>query len=159
VSDSWAVDNPHQISHWKQRDPFEVWSLYFDLLTEAAESGLFNIIGHADLPKKFGIIPEQDCTPLFERFLQAAQQNGLAVELNTAGLRKECRAIYPGEPFCRLMRQYDIPITFGSDAHATDEVGLNWPEAIELAQKCGYTHWTRFSQRQSQPIPLGSGPG
>ena len=29
VSDSWAVDNPEQISKWKERDPFEVWRVYF----------------------------------------------------------------------------------------------------------------------------------
>ena len=62
VSDSWDIDNPAKLSEWKKRDAFEVWQAYFDRLTLAAESGLFEIIGHADLPKKFGIRPVQDCT-------------------------------------------------------------------------------------------------
>ena len=57
VSDSWDIDNPAKLSEWKNRDAFEVWSAYFDRLTLAAESGLFEIIGHADLPKKFGHRP------------------------------------------------------------------------------------------------------
>ena len=58
----------------RNRDAFEVWSVYFDRLGEAAESGLFEIIGHADLPKKFKIYPAQDCAPLFERFLDQGGQ-------------------------------------------------------------------------------------
>ena len=58
VSDSWAIDNPAKLSEWKKRDAFEVWSVYFERLTMAAESKLFEIIGHADLPKKFGIRPD-----------------------------------------------------------------------------------------------------
>ena len=38
VSDSWAVDNPEKLSEWKHRDAFEVWTIYFDRLTMAAES-------------------------------------------------------------------------------------------------------------------------
>ena len=56
VSDGWAIDNPNKLSEWKKRDSFEVWKIYFDLLTRAAETGLFEIIGHADLPKSSGIV-------------------------------------------------------------------------------------------------------
>ena len=36
VSDGWAIDNPNKLSEWKKRDSFEVWKIYFDLLTRAA---------------------------------------------------------------------------------------------------------------------------
>ena len=111
--------------------------MYFDLLTQAAESGLFEIIGHADLPKKFGIYPERDCTPLFERFLQAAARAQVAMELNTAGLRKDCREIYPAPRIVQLAKKHGVAITFGSDAHAPGEVGMNFPEAIALARAAG----------------------
>src|SRR5208337_5326746 len=45
VSENWDIDNPHKLSEWKSRDPFEVWTAYFQRLTLAAESGLFEIIG------------------------------------------------------------------------------------------------------------------
>ena len=99
VSDDWVVDNPHEISKWKNRDPFEVWSAYFERLTKAAETGFFEIIGHVDLPKKFGHRPPQDCTALYEKFLNAAKKHNCAIELNTAGLRKDCREIYPAAKF------------------------------------------------------------
>ena len=109
ISDSWAIDNPAEITKWKDREPLEVWTAYFERLTLAAESGLFDIIGHADLCKKFAFYPKQDCTPLFTRFLKAAKRSGLAIELNTAGLRKECLEIYPSPRIVQMAAQRGRP--------------------------------------------------
>lgn len=152
VSDSWDLDNPKRLSEWKSRDPFEVWSAYFQRLTMAAESGLFDIIAHADLCKKFCFYPKEDCTPLFARFLDAARKAGVAMELNTAGLRKDCKEIYPSPQIVRMAREADVPITFGSDAHAAGEVGMNLAEAVALARSVGYTHRCRFTRRQRESV-------
>lgn len=154
VSDSWDIDNPEKLSLWKDRDPFEVWQVYFERLTKAAESKLFEIIGHADLPKKFGHKPSHDCTPLYERFFSAAKQAGCAIELNTAGLRKECKEIYPSREILQLAFQRNVPITFGSDAHAPAEVGMNFIEAIELAKSVGYRECCRFAGRKSRTVTI-----
>lgn len=146
VSDDWAVDNPQKLSEWNHRDPFDVWSAYFQRLTMAAASGLFQIIGHADLPKKFGHRPRRDCAPLYEKFLTAARQNHCAIELNTAGLRKECREIYPSRELLQLAYEHLVPIAFGSDAHAPGEVGMNFAEAIQLAHAVGYRDSCQFRQ-------------
>ena len=154
VSDSWDVDNPEKLSQWKERDAFEVWSIYFERLTMAAESGLFEIIAHADLPKKFGFIPQRDCTPLFEKFLSAAKQADVAVELNTAGLRKDCKEIYPSPKILQLAHQLGVPITFGSDAHAPGEVGMDLAQAVELARSVGYSQRCRFAQRKREFVSV-----
>ena len=154
VSESWDIDNPAKLSLWKDRDPWTVWEAYFDRLTRAAESKLFEIIGHADLPKKFGHRPARDCSPLYEKFLAAAARANCAIELNTAGLRKECREIYPNADLLRVAFQKGVPITFGSDAHAPEEVGMNFSEAIELARATGYRQTCRFIGRTRQPVPL-----
>src|SRR5262245_56932060 len=133
VSDSWDVDNPAKFSEWRKRDPFEVWSAYFERLTMAAESRLFEIVGHADLPKKFCFSPKQDCTPMFERFLKAVKKADIAIELNTSGLRKDCKEIYPSPRLVQLAAQHGVPITFGSDAHATEDVGQDFAAAYKLA--------------------------
>jgi len=152
VSDSWAIDNPNKLSEWKNRDAMEVWSVYFERLTMAAESGLFEIIGHADLPKKFGHKPTGDCTPMFDKFLKAAKAHGCALDVNTAGLRKDCKEIYPSREFLALAFRQGIPITFGSDAHAPEEVGMNFKEALELARGVGYTSCLSFKQRRAEQV-------
>ena len=154
VSDSWAIDDPQKLSEWNHRNADEVWAVYFERLTKAAETGFFEIIGHADLPKKFGHQPPSDCTPLYQKFLDAAKKHRCAIELNTAGLRKDCREIYPSREILQLAFQTGVPITFGSDAHAPEEVGMNFTDAIQLARAVGYRNSLRFEQRRSQSIPL-----
>jgi histidinol-phosphatase (PHP family) len=152
VSDSWAIDNPRKISEWEKRDTSKVWHAYFDRLTMAAETGFFEIIGHVDLPKKFGHRPPQDCLALYEKFLNAAKKHDCAIELNTAGLRKDCREIYPGRQILELAFQKGVPIAFGSDAHAPGEVGMNFAEAIRLARGVGYRESCRFAKRKRQMV-------
>ena len=154
ISGSWAIDNPSKISEWKHRDPMEVWSAYFERLTMAAESGLFDIIAHADLCKKFCFYPKEDCEPLFRRFLEAAKSQGVAMELNTAGLRKDCKEIYPSPRIVGLAAEIGVPITFASDAHAPEEVGMNFGEAVELARGAGYTQWSRFTKRRREDVRI-----
>jgi histidinol-phosphatase (PHP family) len=154
VSESWDLDNPKKLSQWRERDPDDVWTAYFQRLTQAAASGLFEIIGHADLAKKFCFYPKKDCTALFRTFLDAAAKTGTAIELNTAGLRKECKEIYPSRRILELAREHGVQITFGSDAHAPGEVGMNFAEALELARSVGYTQRCTFAQRQRTNVPL-----
>ncbi len=154
VSDSWAIDDPTRISDWKNRDTFEVWSVYFERLTRAAESGLFEIIGHTDLPKKFCFVPKEDCTKLFTQFLDAAKKMDTAIELNTAGLRKDCKEIYPTRAILALAYEKKVAITFGSDAHAPSEVGMDFEQAIRLARAVGYTNCRRFTQRRRESASI-----
>lgn len=154
VSPGWAIDNPQRLSEWRTRDPLEVWTAYFDRLTMAAASGLFDILGHVDLCKKFSFYPERDCTALYTRFLAAARRTGVAIELNTAGLRKDCREIYPSRKILELAFQAGVPITFGSDAHAPGEVGMDLGEAVEMARATGYTHYYTFTERRGKAVAL-----
>jgi histidinol-phosphatase (PHP family) len=142
------------LSGWKHRDAGEVWAVYFERLTKAAETGCFEIIGHADLPKKFGHRPPRDCTPLYAKFLDAAKKHHCAIELNTAGLRKDCREIYPSREILKLAFQRGVTITFGSDAHAPKEVGMNFAEAIRLAREVGYRECCQFSKRKCRSIKI-----
>ena len=154
VSDDWEVDHPDKLSEWRRRDTMQVWGVYFDRLTAAAASGLFDIIGHADLVKKFCFYPDRDCTPLFDRFLRTAAASGTAIELNTAGLRKDCREIYPSRHLLRTAYERGVRITFGSDAHKPGEVGMDFGTAINLARSVGYTHWNRYTARRATYVRL-----
>ena len=154
VSDTWAVDDPQKLSNWKNCDIYEVWSAYFERLTKAAETGFFEIIGHTDLPKKYNPPPLQDYTPLYKKFLDAAKKHDCAIEINTAGLRKDCKEIYPSREILQLAFQKGVPIVFGSDAHAPEEVGMNFADAIQLAHSVGYTDYRHLVQRKGERTSL-----
>ncbi len=154
IADGFAIDNPNLVLEWQRRDTLEIWTTYFERLARAAESGLFQIIGHADLCKRFRFYPRQDYRHLYERFMEAASRGGVAVELNTAGLRKDCREIYPHPDLLRLAHQKGVPITFGSDSHRPGEVGMNFADAVQLARACGYDHCCRFTKGRRELVPF-----
>lgn len=152
--DDWALDSPYELDRWAAQDVASVWARYFDLLAKAASSRLFQIIAHPDLCKKFGHRPSGDCSPMYRSFLQEAFSTGVAVELNTAGLRKPCNEIYPSRSFLEIASQLHVPITFGSDAHAPNEVAMNFAEAVREALAAGYTRYAAFKQRKMEFRPL-----
>ncbi len=154
IDGGWDIDNPRKVDQWRSRDAFAVWSAYFERLTAAAASGLFQIIGHPDLPKKFRFVPTRDCTPLFEGFLEAASERGVAIEINTAGLRKDCREMYPSLGFLKMAAARGVGLTFGSDAHEPGEVGMAFREAVELAREAGFRECLRFERRQARRVAL-----
>lgn len=144
----WALDDPAAIPERRRRDAWEVWSEYFDRLSSAAASGLFDVMGHADLPKIFRFLPDRDVAPLYEGFVAAAVAGGVAMEINTRGLRKDCREIYPAPQLLRMARGAGVPITFASDAHAPEEVGKDFAAAVALAREAGYAESCHFSGRK-----------
>lgn len=155
VGNRWDIDNPEKLDQWRERPAAEVWAEYFDRLAGAAGSGLFDILGHPDLCKKFSIYPEEDCRPLYEKFLQAARQTGTAIEINTSGLRKECREMYPNSAIVKRAAELGVGLTFGSDAHAPGEVGMDFGKAVALARDCGYGKALRFCDRKAETYTLG----
>lgn len=154
VSGGWDIDSPFKRALWERCDVNTVWREYFERLTQAAASGLFDIIGHADLPKKFGHRPSADLSPEVGRFLTACRTADAAIELNTAGLRKDCREIYPARALLESARARGVAITFGSDAHAPGEVGADFAAAVALARSVGYTRARRFASRRKVEVAL-----
>lgn len=154
VSDTFALDDPGQISEWEKGGVFQIWKEYFRRLTLAAESGLFEIIGHPDLCKKFGYYPDEDCMSFYEKFLQAAKKHDVAIEINTAGLRKDCQEMYPNPSLLRTASDLGVGLTFASDAHDPRHVGMNFEEAVEFAKSVGYTTTRKFSRRRYQTVDL-----
>jgi histidinol-phosphatase (PHP family) len=154
LAPGWDVDNPKHIKKFDELGAEAIWTMYFKNYTLMAQSGLFDFLGHPDLPKKFGYRPEGDLRRFYRESLDAIADNGIALELNTAGLRKEVKEIYPSKQFLEMASQRGIPILINSDAHAPEEVAFGYKEAVALAKEAGYTQVTRFHDRQPVTTPL-----
>jgi histidinol-phosphatase (PHP family) len=151
--DGWGFDDPRYLEGYEGRDIFALWSRYFELLAEAAECGLFDVLAHPDLVKKFGFRPEEDVSALYEKCLDRVAA-GLVVEVNTAGLRKPVNEIYPSRRFLEMCGEREISVTLGSDAHRPEEVGRGFEEALELLRLAGYESLTAFKARQRDYVQL-----
>ena len=150
----WAFDHPKYIDGFSKQPIDRVYSDYFGLVADAAKTGLFDVIGHLDLPKKFGHRPENGCVSHAERALAAMAGAGVAVEINTAGRDKPAAEFYPCREVLAACRRAGIKLTFGSDSHAPGEVGRYFDEAADLARSVGYTRTLRLGpEREEIDLP------
>ncbi len=154
IAPGWDVDNPKFISRFEDRPVEEVWGLYWGAYERAIRTGLFDFMGHPDLPKKFGHRPAGDLRRFYEPAIAALAETGTAFEINTAGLRKPVGELYPAPGFLQLAREAGVPLLINSDAHAPDEVGAGFAEAAAAAREAGYTELLRFEKRQRRSVPL-----
>lgn len=151
----WGFDNPEERSVWDSVDVTSTWKAYFRLLSALADTRLFDVIAHLDLPKKFGYRPcDNDLKEMAKPVLDRVAAAGMAIEINTSGLRKPVEEIYPSPLLLGLAREREIPICFGSDAHRPEEVGYQFTAGLNLAREAGYTHAMRFRRRKKTSHPL-----
>jgi histidinol-phosphatase (PHP family) len=143
----WAVDDARTISGYADRDIDEVWVEYLQLVGDAAESGLFTIMGHLDLVKKFGYRPTRVLDKEMGRLVERLAKSGVLVEINTAGLHKPAGEAYPDPDLLRRLCEAGVPITFGSDAHQPEHVGRDFDHAVRLAREAGYTHFASLHEQ------------
>ncbi|MDE1920702.1 MAG: histidinol-phosphatase HisJ family protein [Candidatus Omnitrophica bacterium] len=146
--DDWAFDDPSTREYWKVHDVNEVYRKYYALLRKSAQTGFFQIIGHCDLPKKFGARPTIDLTDEINATAKVFKETGVAVEINTAGLRKPVAEMYPAPGCLKIYREAGVPLTFGSDAHDPRDVGRDFDKALDLAQSVGYKEYLVFKQKK-----------
>jgi len=88
-------DNPYRMDFWRRTDVEDAWEQYWERFRNMAASGMFHIMGHADLIKKFGFRPSGDLRRYYEPALEAMRESGACLELNTAGWHNKCGEQYP----------------------------------------------------------------
>ncbi len=152
----WDFTHPAQAAKYSDMDIDELYNRYFELIGDACRCGLFDIIGHIDVVKKFGYRPGKDLDGTWNETARVLLETGTAIELNTAGRDAPVGEYYPHRRFLEICSAAGVPVTLGSDAHDPSQVGRYFPDALALLKKSGYRELTLFKQRRKITIPLGS---
>jgi len=146
----WAVDNPEFIGGGDGEEQGEHLGEEFDHVERSARLGKFDIMGHIDLLKIFKFLPKKDVRILAGNAIKAIKEANLVVEINAAGFRKPIGEQYPSVNLLELIAQNDIPITFGSDAHAKEDIGKNGEICEQIARNLGYSKCVIFKNRDRE---------
>src|SRR2546421_186074 len=144
-------------AHWDalthdERD--DKWALYWLRIKELAESGVYDFVGHLDLPKKFGHRSSRNLSALAAETLDAIAEAGMAIEINTAGWSLPAAEAYPSLDLLIQARAREIPLLINADAHRTEHLTRDFDRARDLARQAGYTELVKYEKRQRYPIPL-----
>lgn len=150
----WDFDNPAKTNRYAEWDISELYAKFFTLECMAARSGLFDILAHIDLIKKFGHRPSHDLGRLYADVAGVIAEAGVAIELSTAGRRKPVGEVYPNPSLLKQCCVRGVPLVISSDAHSPREVAWGFLEARELALQVGYTQVARFEGRGRYFEPL-----
>ncbi len=132
----------------------EIWRVYWINMAKMAESRLGDIIGHLDLPKKFGVKPTVDFSREEEIALDAIAASGAAVEINTAGWHVPAAQAYPSLRLLKETCARNIPLVINADAHVPAHLHRDFEKAKALAKEAGYREVVRFEKRKMFPVMI-----
>ena len=138
--DGFALDS--RAEDWSpltQDDVNDVWRGYWARIAQMAQSGVFTIAGHLDLPKKFGFRPTIDLTAEETRAIEGIADSGMMVEINTNGWNVPAAEQYPSERLLRRIVTFGIPLIISSDAHHPRRIIEGFERAKAVARNAGYT--------------------
>lgn len=148
-----------EFSIWTKTASAErIWARYFEMLGQAAQSGLFDILAHPDLVKVWGRdrpVPDGDLRRFYYPAMEAIADAGVAIEVSTAGYRKPVGEIYPAPAFLEMAIDAGAPLALSSDAHVPEQLGHEYERALELLDGMGVKEIAVFENRRRRMEPLG----
>jgi histidinol-phosphatase (PHP family) len=119
--------------------------LYFrETLAMVESSQPFEILAHLDYPKRYwpdGMAPyrEEDYEEQLRAVLVAAARRGCVLEVNTTRGQSDERKLCPGLTVVRWWYELGgAAVSFGSDAHQTDQIGGGFALATQVVEAAGF---------------------
>ena len=146
---------------YQKEDVYALLDAYLKEMREMVEWGGFDSLAHLTYPLRY-IVGEYGIQFDYSRYddkvtgiLRRLAEKGLALEINTSGLRQKIGTTLPTLHLVRRFREYGGKyITLGSDAHSWKDVGAGIREGMQVAAEAGFTHYTIFEKRTPKLIPL-----
>ena len=153
-------DSVFSTAYFEARTHDEAYRLFYEELERLTAVGDFDILSHFDVPVRTSFAVYGTYTPLdYADYLRPALRNcverGLALDLNTAALRRRANVLTPGLDILRLYVELGGErVTLGSDAHRPEHVGSHLEVALEVARAAGLKYLTHFENRQARLVPI-----
>ncbi len=144
---TWMFDHPDYVQEYKKWQLDDLYEEYFRTVRQSINSGLFNIAGHLDLIKIFNYkIEEKKLLPMVTPILDDIKKQGMVMEINTSGLYRPVKEIYPSLEIIKMAVKKEVPLTISSDAHRAEDVGRANKLVVALLQDLGIEWVAGFSK-------------
>ncbi len=167
AAEPWTVDGPAAdvratLERAFDGDGKRAVSRYFALLREMTARYGFDIIGHADLPRKrngeLGFFDEN--APWYRKELEvtadAIGKSGKIVEINTGAItRGAMDDLYPSGEFLAILARQGARFTLNSDAHAPEDLTGAYDRAYRAAREAGVRELWFLGTAGWEPEALG----
>ncbi len=127
-------------------DDEEFYRLFFDTSLRALKACEgFDTFGHLDFAVRYGY-HQDECyryelyAEYIDEILKEVIRRDIALEINTAGLRKGLNYVHPyPDALRRYVQLGGRKLAIGSDAHVAKDVGANFKETLEYLRDFGFS--------------------
>jgi histidinol-phosphatase (PHP family) len=165
MNDIFFSNQKHAPELYASADLATLYREYFTLSGEAAGCGLFDILAHPDLIKRYNheLTPPLDFEayrPAVAAFVEQLLDAGVGIDVNMKGMKLKVGEPFPSRDFLAVYleraraRQIEPVLTLGSDAHNAADVGANLREGAAMLLDLGHGMLSSFEQRQRRPFPI-----
>jgi len=143
-----------------RRPADEAFRLFFEELERMTRVGGFDVLSHFDVVVRTGLPIYGEYDPRrYEDAIRPVLQNciaqGIALDINTQGLRTRCQVLTPGVEILKwYVEMGGERVTLGSDAHQPDHVGADFDAAIKAMRAAGLKYVTQFEQREARMVGI-----
>lgn len=145
---------------YRGNDMLPLIDRYFDEELAMAEWGRFHSLAHLTYP--FRYFPKDICPPdyslwqtVIDAILRTITKKGIALEINTSGLRQAVGKTLPDLPLIRRFHELGGErITLGSDAHFPEHVAGNILDGLRIAKQAGFSSYTVFFNGEAETVPI-----
>jgi histidinol-phosphatase (PHP family) len=156
-----GAESIFDLNYFQSRTETEAFRLFFEELERMTRVGGFDILSHFDVPVRTSVVAYGAYDPQpFEDYIRSVLKNcierGIALDLNTAALRRRAKVLTPGLQILRWYAEMGGErVTLGSDAHKPQHVGSHLEDALAAARAAGLKYVMQFEQRQAKLIEIG----
>ena len=120
----------------------------------------FDSMGHLDYIVRYGRNKSRSYSyrafaDVIDEILKLLVRYNIAIEINTAGFRKQIGSPNPHPDILRRYRELGgTLVTVGSDSHKPHTLGFAFDTASEILKSCGFTHYVYYEKRQPKFVKL-----
>ena len=141
----------------KLDNDFKKIDAYFRVLTDGVRSRRYDSIAHPDVIRIYGTVG--DFEPIeheevIRKFLEAAVEEDVCIEVNTSGLSKGVYKLHPDPLILRWAHELGCKLTIGSDSHEPQNVARHYDSVIPLLRSIGFEKLHYFENRSRIAIDL-----
>ncbi len=146
-----------------EQDPLQLMRRYYQETLEMLEGGGFNILAHMGVFRRgmarAGMSCDIDEVAVFPELLRdvlkKAIETGIAIEVNTSGLRRPEGTTYPTPAVLRMYRELGgRMVTLGSDTHKPGNAFFGLSEGEAILRETGFREYGLFRHGRYIKTPL-----